>query len=245
MLPFFEGIVYRSMLPSLLILALLSPFTSASASTCYGTAAAGRLDGGMRLPANGDNFVPYTSLGITLGRTYVHQHVHDVIVDAYSAVHQTMPDKRFMYGETGLAGGGAFKPHRTHQAGISVDFMVPVVDRDGKSVLLPSSALNKFGYGLEFDQHGMLDGLTIDFEAMAEHLYQLAQASKKHGITIQRVIFDQPLMAALLKTRRGGYLRSSVTFMKTKPWIRHDEHYHVDFSLPCRPLGEYGKRKAE
>ena len=24
-------------------------------------------------------------------------------------------------------------------------------------------------------------------------------------------------------------------FMKGKPWVRHDEHYHVDFAAPCKP----------
>jgi len=24
--------------------------------------------------------------------------------------------------------------------------------------------------------------------------------------------------------------------MKAKPWVRHDEHYHVDFAVPCKTL---------
>lgn len=27
-----------------------------------------------------------------------------------------------------------------------------------------------------------------------------------------------------------------IPFMKGKPWIRHDEHHHVDFAIRCRPL---------
>ncbi|WP_207393688.1 hypothetical protein [Duganella aceris] len=27
--------------------------------------------------------------------------------------------------------------------------------------------------------------------------------------------------------------------VKATPWVKHDEHYHVDFSLPCRPFSEY------
>lgn len=220
-----------------LLLAL--PLKATAASTCYGNASAGRLEGGVQFPAEGKNYVPYSSLGVTLGRTYVHQRVHDITVAAYDAVYRSMPDKRFMYGETGLSEGGPFKPHRTHQAGISVDFMVPVLDGEGRSVLLPSNPLNKFGYGLEFDKRGVLDDLRIDFEAMAEHLYQLSEAAKKRGVRIERVIFDQPLMAPLFNTRRASYLRSSVPFMKTTPWIRHDEHYHVDFAVPCRPVAQY------
>ena len=148
-----------------------------------------------------------------------------------------------MYGETGLVDGGRFKPHLTHQSGISVDFMVPVLDSQGRSVLLPTTALNKFGYGLEFDAHGTLDHLHIDFEAMGEHLYQLAESAKKHRGAIKQVIFQKELLAQLFQTKRGGYLRGNVPFMKAEPWIRHDEHYHVDFALPCRPIGEYRKEQ--
>ena len=214
------------------------PLATASASTCYGTPAQGRLQCGVQLPAHGQNYVPYSAMGVTLGRTYVHQTVRDIVVDAYEATRISAPKKRFMYGETGLATGGSFKPHRTHQSGVSVDFMVPVIDRAHKSVLMPATMQNKFGYGLEFDERGALDDLQIDFEAMAEHLYQLAEAAKKHQVKIKTVIFQKELMELLFQTKRGNVLRNTVPFMKTTPWIKHDEHYHVDFSLPCRPLGE-------
>lgn len=229
--------ILRVALPLALILAT----GGASSSTCFGTPAQGRLQGGVPLPAEGQNYVPYSTLGVTLGRTYVHQTVRDIVVDAYEATRIGMPEKRFMYGETGLATGGPFKPHRTHQSGVSVDFMVPVIDRAHKSVLLPTSMQNKFGYGLEFDASGSLDDLRIDFEAMAEHLYQLAEAAKKRRAKIKTVIFQKELTELLFQTKRGNALRASMPFMKATPWINHDEHYHVEFSLPCRPLGEYGR----
>jgi len=161
------------------LLALPLATASASASTCYGTPAQGRLQGGVQLPVQGQNYVPYSTLGVTLGRTYVHQTVRDIVIDAYAATRMNAPEKRFMYGETGLATGGPFKPHRTHQSGISVDFMVPVVDRTHKSVLMPASIQNKFGYELEFDASGSLDDLQIDFDAMAEHLLPTCRSGKE------------------------------------------------------------------
>ena len=229
--------ILRVALPLALILAT----GGASSSTCYGTPAQGRLQGGVPLPAQGQNYVPYSTLGVTLGRTYVHQTVRDIVVDAYEGTRIGMPEKRFMYGETGLATGGPFKPHRTHQSGVSVDFMVPVIDRAHRSVLLPTSMQNKFGYALEFDASGSLDDLRIDFEAMAEHLYQLAEAAKKRRVKIKTVIFQKELTELLFQTTRGNVLRASMPFMKTTPWIKHDEHYHVEFSIRCRPLGEYGR----
>jgi penicillin-insensitive murein endopeptidase len=30
-----------------------------------------------------------------------------------------------------------------------------------------------------------------------------------------------------------AYLKQKLPFMKGKSWVRHDEHYHVDFAVPC------------
>jgi penicillin-insensitive murein endopeptidase len=117
--------------------------------------------------------------------------------------------------------------------------MVPVRDAAGKSVPLPANATNKFGYAWEFDERGRAGSYRIDFEAMGEHLYQLSLAAKRRGVDLQRVIFDPRLTELLLKTRRGSELASILPLMKQRPWIRHDEHYHVDFALPCKPLAQF------
>jgi penicillin-insensitive murein DD-endopeptidase len=209
------------------------PGTPAQASTCYGTVGNGRLDRAVQLPAQGPNFLAYSRVGVQLGRTYVHSTVRDIVLDAYSKLERAAPGKTFVYGETGLAHGGPMRPHRTHQAGLSVDFMVPVIDGECRSVPLPSTPLNKFGYGLEFDKSGSIPGLRIDFDAMAEHLHHLALAAQQRGVTLELVIFDQLLLRKLLSTRRGGELRTTIPFMRGRPWIRHDEHYHVDFGISC------------
>ena len=222
----------RHLLPFLIPFLLAAP---AQASTCYGRPGAGSIAGAVALPASGTNFQAYSQLGVQMGRTHVHARVGEVVLDAYAALARSAPGKQFVYGETGLAEGGRMRPHRTHQNGLSIDFMVPVLDARGRSVPLPSSPLNKFGYGLEFDARGKAGELRIDHAALAEHLYALKEAAKRHKVGIALVIFDPALMPALLKTARGKEL-DSLPFMKGKPWIRHDEHYHVDFSLPCQPV---------
>jgi len=141
-----------------------------------------------------------------------------------------------VYGETGWLSGGRFRPHRTHQNGLSVDFFVPVRNKAGESVPLPTRATERFGYDLEFDAQGKLGELTIDFEALAEHLYQLQVSAAAKGAGIALVILDPPYLPLLFATRRGVYLREKVPFMKGRAWVRHDEHYHVDFRIPCKPL---------
>jgi penicillin-insensitive murein endopeptidase len=114
--------------------------------------------------------------------------------------------------------------------------MVPVLDDRGRSVPLPSTPLNKFGYGLEFDKHGRIPGYQIDFEAIARHLSALWIAAEKHNVSIERVIFDLPLLEQVLNTPEGQAVRSTVPFLTTPPWIRHDEHYHVDFGIQCETI---------
>jgi penicillin-insensitive murein endopeptidase len=166
----------------------------------------------------------------------VHSTVRDVVLAAYKALETDAADKRFVYGETGWASGGSFRPHRTHQNGLSVDFMVPVLDSAGRSIALPRGITDRYGYDLEFDHDGRLAGLTIDFEAVAEHLWQLHLASSARGLAIERVIFEPAYLPKIWRTRRGQDLRQSVKFIDKPVRWRHDEHYHLDFGVRCRAL---------
>lgn len=197
----------------------------------------GRLENGVRLPLNGPNFSSYSSIAANVGRTYVHSKVREIIVAAYSALEQAAPAKVFVYGEAGWPSGGRIRPHRTHQNGLSVDFFVPVRDGSGRSVSLPTSVTNRFGYDIEFDKDGRFEEYTIDFEALAEHLYQLHVAAKAQGVGIALVILDPRYLPKLFATTRGPFLQQKLKFMKGAAWVRHDEHYHVDFAVPCKSDG--------
>lgn len=220
----------------IVVLTLITSLAFADdASRCFGTTADGRLENGWKLPGSGTNFRSYSTFGNLLGRTYVHSAVHAIVLEAYAALANEAPDKVFVYGETGKRSGGEFSPHRTHRNGLSVDFMVPLVDADGRSVPMRTHAFNKWGYDLEFDAAGRLDGWAIDAEAMAEHIYQLHRAAIASGVDIWRVIFDPLLQPLLHDTKRWSYLSENVTFSAQRAWVRHDEHYHVDFEIPCEP----------
>ncbi len=221
--------------PLAVSLALLAATTLAAESQCYGTASNGRIERSVKLPSTGANFEAYSSIGSMAGRTYVHSRVAEIMLSAYGALAKEMPGKRYVYGETGWENGGRFRPHRTHQNGLSVDFFIPVLDAKGASSVLPIGPTNKLGYDIEFDRSGRFEQYSIDFESLAEHLYQLDVASRSQGIGIALVILDLQYLPKLFATRRGEYLRDRVRFMKGKPWVRHDEHYHVDFSVSCKP----------
>lgn len=214
---------------------LALPATRAAESQCFGSVANGRLEGGVKLPASGANFEAYSSVGWAAGRTYVHSKVAEVILASYGALAARKDGVRFVYGETGWESGGRFKPHRTHQNGLSADFFMPVKDRAGKPATLPIGVTNRLGYDIEFDASGRFEEYTIDFEAIAEHLYQLDVAARARGVGLAMVILDPQYLPKVLATSRGPYIRQNVNFMKGKPWVRHDEHYHVDFSFRCKP----------
>jgi len=214
---------------------VLAAFENDMPSESIGPTHDGSLVNGKRLPASGDNFVTYSYLGSLLGRNSVHSRVKDVVLNAYKDLHKKFPEKKFVYGETSWPSGGPLPPHKTHQTGLSVDFFVPVVNTDNESVPLPVSIFNKFGYNIEFDDQGRYDDLSIDFEAMAAHIYFLRENCKKHNMDIWRVIFDPALQPCVFETYHGNLIKEVVQFSKKRSWVRHDEHYHVDFILKEMP----------
>jgi penicillin-insensitive murein DD-endopeptidase len=212
---------------ALLVIAMAAP----PASTCFGTPARGRLEGGVVLPVAGPNFEAYSRLGAALNRTFVHPAVRDTVVAAYARVAAQDASRRFIYGETGARDGGPFPPHRTHQNGLSVDFMVPLMDAKGGSRPLPTPP-PWFGYKQTVTPQGRLGALRVDFKAMALHLGALRAEASARGLTLRRVIFDPTLRRRLQAQQDVSGLR----FSRRPAWVRHDEHYHVDFERPCAPL---------
>jgi penicillin-insensitive murein DD-endopeptidase len=213
---------------------LASGLATAAESQCYGTVSNGRVEHSVKLPLSGANFSAYSAIAATAGRTHVHSKVAGILEASYKALATAHPDTRYVYGETGWPSGGRFRPHRTHQNGLSVDFFVPVRDGKGMSVPLPTNLTDKLGYDVEFNREAKYGEYAVDFEALAEHLYQLDVAAKAASSGLVLVIFDTNYLPRLFATKRGPYLKESLPFMKGKPWVRHDEHYHVDFQVPCK-----------
>ncbi len=209
---------------------------SSAESECFGTTKNGRLVDGVQLPSSGANFVSYGSLPEIVGRTYVHDKVRDVVIDSYKRLEKEQPDKVFKYAETGFKNGGRFKPHKTHQNGLSIDFIVPVTNEKGKSVHLPTTPLNKYGYNIEFDRKGKYKNFQLDFETLGAHIVALHKAALAHNVDLWRVIFSPDLQQYLHATKYGNYIKKNIRIPTKKSWVRHDEHYHVDFDVSCRGM---------
>lgn len=201
-------------------------------SICFGQVHKGTIQFSQRLPYEGKNFKAYSFLGYTIGRTYAHSKVIQSIEHAYQALATVLPESYFIYGEMGWKTGGSFKPHKTHQNGLSIDFIVPIKNiKNQKS--LNCAAVNKYCYGIEFDAKGKYKNYEIDFYAINEHLYQLYLATKKNNMDIKKVIFDPQLQVFLKKQSNWKKITNKITFSKNRVWVRHDDHYHIDFDVKC------------
>ncbi|WP_223788843.1 penicillin-insensitive murein endopeptidase [Marinicella meishanensis] len=225
----------------LLITTAVNCTTWASPSVCFGKTHQGAIKHSVKLPLQGANFASYSRLGWYFSRTHVHHQVAEIMSSSHAQLAQELPDRHFIYGETGWPQGGPFKPHKTHQNGLSVDFMVPVIDQQGRPAHLPLAASNQYGYQLEFDRQGRRGDLTIDFVAFAAHLKALHQAAQVAGAGIKRVLLAPDLQPLLLTTKDGAYLQQHIAFNQRQAWVRHDDHYHVDFAITCEPLSRLSR----
>ena len=127
--------------------------------------------------------------------------------------------------------GGRFRPHRTHRNGLSFDFMVPL--KDGRR--FSGHLFNRFGYDQEFDADGRAVAGDIDFGAMIRHLTLLDHHARAAGGRVRRVFFAPDLQDDLFRATGGYELARSFRFNARPSWVRHDQHYHVDFDFPCQP----------
>ena len=214
-------------------------------SVCYGNAIKGRLENAKRLLYAGPNYRAYHIAGYLTGRTFMHSMVRDTLRDAYAALEKSDPELRFVYAEFGWARGGKIWPHRTHANGTAVDFMVPLRTDSGSVAQINASVVNMLGYSVTFDNEGRRGKTRIDFDAVAKHLLALDAAATAHGIRVSRVIFEPPLHRLLFASPSGRALQGKLSFMDRPAWVRHDQHYHVDFDVPCRGGGRKGEEKAK
>lgn len=199
-------------------------------SRSSGTVAKGRLEHGRPLRPWGEGYATYSFLGAVLGRQYVHAAVRDALEAACTATAGRDPRRTFVLGEMGWPGGGRFRPHRTHQNGMSVDVFMPLVDRNGAPATPQTWPWNKFGYGLEFDAEGRLGNLRIDFEALAGFLRELQTQAATRDLAITKIIIAPEYVPLVLATPSGRQLGKLAEALSRGPaWVRHDEHFHVDF----------------
>lgn len=81
----------------------------------------------------------------------------------------------------------------------------------------------------ERDRSGRAAGCTVDFAAIAVHLTALAESAARHGLEVERVILAPEFLPRLAVAPGGDALVRRLPWLRSEAWVRHDEHYHVDF----------------
>ncbi|HLP56254.1 MAG TPA: penicillin-insensitive murein endopeptidase [Fluviicola sp.] len=210
--------------------------TDSVKSTSKGTVSNGSLEHGQIFPFSGNNYHYFDTSSYLASRCFVHSNVKACVLETYKKLEKTAPGRLFGIMECSNEHGGKIAPHRTHQNGLSVDFMTPLI-KDGK----PYTDLDFVGaqhYLMNFDANGRYEddpAVSIDFELMAQHLLTLIETAKNNGLSIEKIIWKTELRDELFATESGKKLQQSGVYITTNltPLINalHDDHYHVDFKL--------------
>lgn len=204
-------------------------------SISHGTVSNGSIENATLIPYEGSNYCYFDRTSYLGGRAFTNSKVAQCVVETYRALESQGVTRKFKVMEFSKKEGGKIFPHRTHQNGMSVDFMMPLM-KDGK----PYYGLDEKGashYLLEFDRNGAYSedpSITIDFDMVAQHLLTLDKEARKQGLKIHKVIFNTSLKDELYASSHGQKLLSSGIYVtrNLEKLINdlHDDHYHVDFA---------------
>ena len=196
----------------------------------------GSLENGKIFPFSGVNFHYFSKTSYLRERAFLNHNVRSLVLESYQDLSILFPKQQFGIMECSKKGGGVISGHRTHQNGLSIDFMSPK-KRKGK----PYYGLDNLGakhYQLAFNNEGKLisdPSIEIDFGMMGQHILALNRKAKKHNLKIKKIILKKELKDDLYKTNSGTTIKKKKIYitMNLPPRINeaHDDHYHIDFEI--------------
>jgi len=206
-------------------------------SKAIGSPGNGGLENPYLMPYSGENFRYFSPLSYyILDDAYLHSKVHATLLAAYEECEKTCEGTKFRVMECANKDGGKMWLHRTHQNGMSVDFMVP--KKRGKKQAKWLDRLGLWHYLLEFMDGGAskLDkNIKIDFETMGKHILDLDQAAHKNGLRVNKVILKIELKDDFYATESGKKVKQKGIYFARSLSDRinkvHDDHYHIDFEI--------------
>lgn len=203
-------------------------------SESIGTVSSGSLKHGRLVPFQGNNFRYFDTESYLEGRAFVHSSIRDIVLATYDSLYFKHPDRFFTIMECSNHQGGEMFPHRTHQNGLSIDFMMPLL-KDNK----PYYGLDTLGashYFLTFDEEGRYvedKSIRIDFDMVSKHIVWLNREARKRNYEIKKVIIQIELKEELYAAEYGPQITGDDIYVvrNLSPVINalHDDHYHIDF----------------
>lgn len=210
--------------------------TNKGLSHSKGSVSNGHLENAYLIPYKGPNYKYFSFTSYYLmNNGYMHSNVLATVLSAYQYLATSHPKAKFYVMECSDKHGGRLRLHKTHQNGVSIDFMSP---KKSTSFHPKWNGIGLLHYLLEFNSTGQLsfdEEVEIDFELMAQHILALQKAGKKNGVRIKMVILKLNLKDDLFKTKSGKKLKASGIYFAQSldKWTdkMHDDHYHIDFEL--------------
>lgn len=205
-------------------------------SESIGVPGKGSLVNGKIIPFSGTNFHYFSKTSYLHGRAFVNHNLKGLVLESYQDLSIQFPKQQFGIMECSKKEGGKISGHRTHQNGLSIDFMSPKMKEN-----VPYYGLDHLGashYQLAFNNDGKLiaePSIEIDFEMMGQHILALHKKAKKHHLKIKKIILKKELKDNLYKTKSGRIIKKKKIYitMNLPPRINeaHDDHYHIDFQI--------------
>lgn len=229
------------LISSIIFIALSIPellHNNSGKSKSTGSVGKGKLENAYLIPWSGKNFRYFSPISYFIfDNGYLHSKVHNTLLEAYKICETTCPNTQFRIMECADKTGSKLLFHKTHQNGLSVDFMSPKIKPNKKQSRL-FDRLGLWHYLLEFSNSGQLNfskKTNIDFETIGRHILALDKAARKNGLRIKKVIFKIELKDDFYNTPSGKKVKQKgIYFAKALPhWTNrmHDDHYHVDFEI--------------
>lgn len=205
-------------------------------SIISGSVDKGKIENAKLLPFSGANFHYFDTASYLAGRAFTSDKVLNTMLNSYKLLETQVPGRAFCVMECSNQHGGKLYPHRTHQNGLSVDFMMPLVKNQ-----VPFYGFDSIGqshYLLDFNDQGQYKAdtsVSTDFELAARHILLLHEEAKKQGLKVSKIIIKIELKDDLFKGEQGQKLKASGIYIvqNLTPLVNsvHDDHYHIDFDM--------------
>ena len=205
-----------------------------NSSRSIGSVSNGSLENGKLMSFKGPNFSYFDTTSYVQNRAFLNDKVKKSVLETYAVLNIEVPNRHFTIMECSNKHGGKIFPHRTHQNGLSIDFMVPLIKNNQAYYHLDT--LGGQHYLLDFDEKGRYSedkNVSIDFDLIAKHLLILNEQVSKNKLKINKVILKIELKDELFASKYGQELQKSGIYFAQSltPMINslHDDHYHIDF----------------
>jgi len=226
---FLRAVVVLALLTSCSVMTHKNTGTSIS----HGTVGNGTLENAWLIPYKGPNYKYFSPFSYyVLGNGFVHSKLYSTLLEAFHQCESTCTDHQFRVMECANRHGGKMLIHRTHQTGLSVDLMTPMMKK-GRQYKMT----DRFGVGhylLDYDEHGhWTKNVEVDFETMAKLILAIDDAAKNNGLKLSKVILKIDLKDEFYASPSGQKVKvRGIYFAMALPKVvdnMHDDHIHLDF----------------